>query len=136
MREGHSGKAQQIVGTLENRRVEAKRAADDELDVTGAMQSEAVDFGGQLLTGELLAFDGQGDDERIVTDIPGDAFAFLRLDLAFQALARVLRRLLIRHFHDVELAIPAQPFRIFRDGVSKILLLDLADGDKRYFQLL
>ena len=98
--------------------------------MAGAVESEVVDFRGELFAGELLAFDGEGDDERIVTNMFGDAFALFGLDLPFESVAGMLRCLLVGHFDDVELAIPAQSFRIFRDGVAQILLFDLADGDQ------
>lgn len=49
--------------------------------MAGAVESEVVDFRGELFAGELLAFDGEGDDERIVTNMFGDAFALFGLDL-------------------------------------------------------
>ena len=52
--------------------------------MAGAVESEVVDFRGELFAGELLAFDGEGDDERIVTNMFGDAFALFGLDLPFE----------------------------------------------------
>ena len=82
-------------------------------------------FRGELFAGELLAFDGEGDDERVVTNMFGDAFALFGLDLPFESVAGMLRCLLVGHFDDAELAIPAQSFRIFRDASRRYFSLTL-----------
>ena len=79
MRERHFGEAQQVVGPFHNRWIEPERTADDELDMACTMQPETVDFSRKFLAGQLLAFDGERDDERIVANMLGDAFAFLGL---------------------------------------------------------
>ena len=130
MRERHFGEAQQVVRPFQNRWIESERAADDELDMTCAVQPETIDFPRKFLAGQLMAFDGERDDERIVTYMLGDAFAFLSFDLPFNSLTGMLRRFLVGHFDDVKLAVSAESFRIFGDGVAQIFFLDFTDGDK------
>ena len=60
--------------------------------MAGAVESEVVDFRGELFAGELLAFDGEGDDERVVTNMFGDAFALFGLDLPFESVAGEIGR--------------------------------------------
>ena len=102
MRKSHFGKTQQVVGPFHNRWVKSERSADDELDMAGAMHSKTVDFLRKFFTGQLLAFDGERDDERIVANMLGDAFAFSGLDLSVNAFGGMVRRFLICHFNDVE----------------------------------
>ena len=90
MRKSHFGKTQQVVGPFHNRWVKSERSADDELDMAGAMHSKTVDFLRKFFTGQLLAFDGERDDERIVANMLGDAFAFLGFDLPFHSLTGML----------------------------------------------
>ena len=108
MRERHFGEAQQIVGPFHNRWIEPERAADDELDMACAVQPETVDFPRKFLAGQLLAFDGERDDERIVTYMFGDAFAFLGFDLPFNSLTGMLGCFLVGYFYDVDLALSAE----------------------------
>ena len=49
--------------------------------MAGAMEPKTVDLRGELFTSQLGSLDGKGDDERIRTDMFGDAFALLGLDL-------------------------------------------------------
>lgn len=48
MRERHFGEAQQVVRPFQNRWIESERAADDELDMTCAVQPETIDFPAQV----------------------------------------------------------------------------------------
>lgn len=101
--------------------------------MAGAMHSKTVDFLRKFFTGQLLAFDGERDDERIVANMLGDAFAFLGFDLPFHSLTGMLGCFLVGHFDDVKLAVSAESFRIFGDGVAQILFLDFADGNEEIF---
>ncbi len=58
--------------------------------MTCAVQPETIDFPRKFLAGQLMAFDGERDDERIVTYMLGDAFAFLSFDLPFSSLTGML----------------------------------------------
>ena len=51
MRERHFGEAQQVVRPFQNRWIESERAADDELDMTCAVQPETIDFPRKFLAG-------------------------------------------------------------------------------------
>lgn len=135
MRKSHFGKTQQVVGPFHNRWVKSERSADDELDMAGAMHSKTVDFLRKFFTGQLLAFDGKRDDERIVANMLGDAFAFLGFDSPFHSLTGMLGCFLVGHFDDVKLAVSAESFRIFGDGVAQILFLDFADGNEGDFHI-
>ena len=65
----------------------------------------------------------------------GDAFAFLGFDLPFNSLTGMLGCFLVGYFDDVELAVSAESFRIFGDGVAQIFFLDFADGNEGDFHI-
>lgn len=123
VRERHFGEAKFEVGSVQNRIIQSDGSANDQLDMTDAVQSPVFDLRCKFLAGELLAVDGQGDEERVVAQMFGDALAFLGFDLPLYALGRVLRRLFVCDFDDVEFAITRKSLGIFVDGVAKIPFL-------------
>ena len=122
MRKSHFGKTQQVVGPFHNRWVKSERSADDELDMLVPCTPRPSIFCARFFTGQLLAFDGKRDDERIVANMLGDAFAFLGFDSPFHSLTGMLGCFLVGHFDDVKLAVSAESFRIFGDGVAQIIV--------------
>ena len=129
MRERHLREAEPVVGAAQERVVQADRAADDELYVAFAVQSELVDVRGEPFGGEHRAVDRQRDHIGVGADVLGDAPAFLGTNLPFHAFAGMFGGLLVGDLDDVELAVAAEPFAVFGDGVAQILLFDPADAN-------
>ena len=97
--------------------------------MTGSLQTELADCAGETDGVELLAVDGQRNDERAGLDVLGNALALFRFDVPFHSLGGMVGRFLVGYLKDVELAVAPKPFGIFRDGVAQIPFFHLANAD-------
>ena len=101
--------------------------------MAGSGDSKRIDFFGQLFTGELLSFDGQSDDVGGIREVFFHALRFFVFDLAYYQVGGAVRRLLIRHFHDFQFAVAAQPFAVFFDRIREKFFFDLSHAEDSYF---
>ena len=132
VRVGEFAKGNVLVGAGEDGLAEAERAADDEDDVAFAGGAELVDLVGEFHGIVLLALDGHREDVVLFRDFGEDFFALLVLDHFHFLVAQVLGRLFVTDLDDLQLAVAAEPFRIFGDALLQVFLLQLADSDDFY----
>ena len=132
VRVGEFAEGDVLVGAGEDGLAEAERAADDEDDVAFAGGAEFVDFVGEFHGIVLLALDGHREDVVLFRDFGEDFFALLVLDHFHFLVAQVLGRLFVAYFDDLQLAVAAEPFRVFSDALLQVFLLQLADCDDFY----
>lgn len=132
VRVGQFAEGDVLVGAGEDGLAEAERTADDEDDVAFAGGAELVDFVGKLDGIVLLALDRHREDVALLGDFGEDLFAFLVLDYFHLFVAQVLGRFFVGDFDDLQLAVTAEPLRVFGDALLQIFLLQFADGDDFY----
>lgn len=121
-----------LVGAGQDGLAEAERAADDEDDVAFAGGAEFVDFVGEFDRVILLALDCHGEYVALFRDFGEDLFAFLVLDHFHLFVAQVFGRLFVPDLDDLQLAVAAEPLRVFGDALLQIFLLQFSDRDDFY----
>lgn len=121
-----------LVGAGQDGLAEAKRAADDEDDIAFAGGAEFVDFVGEFNGVVLFALNRHRKDVALFWDLGEDLFAFLVLDHFHLFIAQVFGRFFVPDFDDLQLAVAAEPFRVFSDALLQIFLLQLSHRNDFY----
>ena len=132
VRVGQFAEGDVLVGAGQDGLAEAERAADDEDDVAFAGGAEFVDFVGEFHRIVLFALDRHREDVALFRDFGEDFFALFVLDHFHLFIAQVFGRFFVPDFDDLQLAVAAQPLRVFGDALLQILLLQFSDCDDFY----
>ena len=132
VRVGQFAERDVLVGAGQDGLAEAERAADDEDDVAFAGCAELVDFVGEFDGVVLFALDGHRKDIALFRDFGEDFFAFLVFDHFHFLIAKVFGRFFVCDFDNLQLAVAAQPLRVFGDALLQVFFLQLADCDDFY----
>lgn len=132
VRVGQFAEGDVLIGAGQDGLAEAERAADDEDDVTFAGGAEFVDFIGEFNGVILFSLDRHREDVALLRDFCEDLFALLVLDHFHLFIAQVFGRFFVPDFDDLQLAVAAQPFRVFGDALLQIFLLQFSDRDDFY----
>lgn len=111
---------------------EAERAADDEDNVAFAGGAEFVDFVGEFDGVILLALDCHREYVALFRDFCEDLFSLFVLDHFHLFIAQVFGRFFVPDFDDLQLAVAAEPLRVFGDSLLQIFLLQFSDRDDFY----
>ena len=132
VRVGQFAEGDVLIGTGQDGLTEAERAADYEDDVAFAGGSEFVDFVGEFDGVVLFALDCHREDVALFRYFGEDLFAFFVFDHFHLFIAQVFGRFFVPDFDDLQLAVAAQPLRVFGDALLQIFLLQLSDCDDFY----
>jgi len=121
-----------LVGAGQDGLAEAERTTDDEDDVAFSGGAEFVDFVGKFDRVILLALDRHREDIALFRDFGEYLFPLFVLDDFHFLITQVFGRFLIGDLNDLQLAVAAQPLRVFGDSFLQVFLLQLADCDDFY----
>lgn len=132
VRVGQLAEGDMLVGAGQDGLAEAERAADDEDDVAFSGGAEFVDFVGEFNGVVLLSLDRHREDVALFRDFGEDLFAFFVLDHFHLFIAQVFGRFFVRDLDDLQLAVAAEPLRVFGDALLQILLFQFSDCDDFY----
>ena len=136
MRKCHLRKAQGKVRPLHNVPGQSQRTAYDKHNMAYPIHSQPLNPACQLLAGQHLPLNGQGNDVSPIFNIRKDALSCLFLNLPLNGLAGPVRRLFIRYLDDIQFTVAAQALGILPDGILKISFLNLSNRYKGNLHLL
>lgn len=132
VRVGQFAEGDVLVGAGQDGLAEAERTTDDEDDVAFAGGAEFVDFVGEFNRIVLLALDRHREDVALFRDFGEDFFALLVLDDFHLFIAQVFGRFFVSDLDDLQLAVAAEPLRVFGDALLQIFLLQFSNRDDFY----
>ena len=136
MRKCHLRKAQGKVRPLHNIPGQSQRTAYDKHNMAYPIHSQPLNPACQLLAGQHLPLNGQGNDVSPIFNIRKDTLSFLFLNLPLNGLAGPVRALFIRYLDDIQFTVAAQALGILLMASSKYRSLIFSNRYKGNLHLL
>ena len=136
MREGHSGKAEDIVCPFHHFLGQPQRTADHKHNLFCALHAQPPERFCQFLAGKHVPLYSQSNHISSILYKRKNTLPFRLLDLPYDSFSRAVGGFLICHLDHLQLAVPSKPLRILLYCVLQVTLLYLSHCYKGNLHLL